>query len=581
MKIRNIVVITCVLWCIGILFNPSLWAVGFTAFVDKTQGTIEDQFELTFRVTDTRNASRPQFNAGQDFQVTYQGQASQFRTVNGKNSSHIDFRYALFPKRVGRLTIPPATVAIDGKNYQSQPIVLQVSEAANVPDQERPAFVKSFVSGPQAYPNQQVLYTFEFYVRSEINVTNLRFGKPEFSGLTVTEMESPDKVVRVLGGQAFDVYTVRRLLIPLKPGKITIDPATLSGEQVTQSSRRSFFGGKRTPFQMRSNPLVLEVLNFPTAGRPANFYGLVGNHQIEAKISQTALKAGDSTTLTIVHLGTGEPESFQKPTIPVPASLKVYEDQPSFLSEVQGEQQLGQATFTSALVPSESGTIDFPPLEISFFNPQTRQYQTRTVAIPSLQVSPGEKQELTTVGGQSQGGQKFKVERLAEDLLPIHTDLEALDNTQFDARKASIHLVLFLVSPLLFLLGWGWRWKMGNSSTNEAKKRKQRALSEFQDELEKIGASKLGAKDFAHSIMAALKNYIGNKSNSSRDAMTRQEVEAWLLSNSISNELTQDVKSLLEVLQSLQYGAGVSNTENLEIINRSKELIKKYEKEVA
>ena len=484
----RIVFLIIPLWLAGLLWGSMAHGVEFIATVDKTRGSIEDVFRLTLSIKNVGNVRRPEFPSSEEFQVQYQGQSSQTRWINGETSSQVDFQYNLIPLETGRLTIPVVTINIEGREYRTEPIHLNISEVSETPIEQKPAFVKHFLSHPRAYPGQQLHYTFELYVRQGLQIRNLNFSRPEFSAFQVKDSVQKESVIKNIEGMLFEIYTLQLILFPQKTGKITILPASLQGRlpagksqggAVFKSLHDSFFGGELQSFQLRTKPLTLEVLPIPPENQPGGFYGLVGKFNLQANLSQSEIKVGESATLTITISGTGLPETIRKPDLILEESLKIYEDQPLFQSELEGDRQIGKAIFAMAIVPSEPGTITFPPVSISFFNPETRLFETAEVEISPISVIPGEEQELNAAGGTQQS-RKHIVKRLGDDLLPIHQDIAALQNSIWETGGLIFYGCLFLLGPLGFAGGWLCKWKIEHSAANHHKIRSQQAFSTFQ-----------------------------------------------------------------------------------------------------
>lgn len=553
-------------------------AAQFMATIDKARGTLEDTFYLTLQVEGVRQTNRPQLSNSPDFTYNYQGQSSQMQIVNGKMFSKIEFRYALIPKRLGSLTVPQASVVLDGKTYHSNPITITVTKPEDRPDETKTVFVKSFLSTKEAFVNQQVLYTFELYINRNVRKRNLQFSRPPMDAFKIHEAEEKPMVIKVLGGVAFELYTVNLVLVPIKQGTVEIPPATLSGEQIVSNGRRSLFGFENTqPFRVHSQPLSLSVLPFPAQNKPSSFYGLVGKYVIDAQLSQTQLKTGESSTLTVTISGLGQAESILAPKINFPDSVKVYEDQPIYQNQTQGTRMLGQATFNYALVPSAPGTIELPPVEISLFDPATKQYEILKAIIPSLLVSLGEENELKSVSGAI-NQEKRKVQQLGEDLLPIHVDMEALEDESFTSSKQLMFVILFILPPFLFLGGMGAKWKVSHSSNSHIKRRKQQAWTQFQKTLKTLSSENTDQKQLAIEVMKAIKTYIGNKTGETGDALTAGEMQLWILQQNDNPDLAKEVKTLFEQIQMLQFASGVDAKATSNLLEQSLRVIKQVEK---
>ncbi len=499
----------------------------------------------------------------------------------------MSYRYALFPLRTGKLSIPAFSTSVKGKKYHTEPIQLEISKASAVPLEKKPAFVRHSLSVQRSYPNQQILYTFELYIRKGLKVANIRFEQPDFSAFHVKELENqPNPVDRNIGGQLFETYTVRYALSPQKQGKLQISPATLHGERVIQQHlntffKNSFFGGQRKPFQLRTASLNLEVLPFPTKNRPQSFYGLVGNYAIQASLSQSEIKTGDSATLKITIAGPGRAESIQKPSLVLDQAIKIYEEPPAYQNGFKDNQPIGKAIFTIAIVPSQAKIHTFPPIAVTFFNPQSQAFETRHANIPPLKVIPGEKEPLKTVGGNFFSSQKQNVVRLGEDLLPIHQDIAVLQRTKSSSSWLLTYGLLFLLGPLCFGMGFFWKWKSEHSVANRDKIRRSHAFSKFRKELKEIHAHIPENQSFSQALMVVLKNYIGDKANKYGEALTSQEIGVWLTNKQVDEALVTQLRTLLEQCEKAQYAAGSLSEEGKEEIYQSgQDLIQRLEEQL-
>ncbi len=582
----RIVLLTIPLLLAGLLCGSMAHGVEFIATVDKTHGSIEDFFRLTLSIKNVSNVSRPQFPSSEDFRVQYQGQSSQTQWINGKTSSRVDFKYNLIPLKTGPLTIPVVSINIQGREYRTDPIHLNISEVSETPIEQKLAFVKHFLSLSQAYPGQQLHYTFELYIRQGLQVRNLNFSRPEFSDFLVKDSVQKDSVIKNIEGVLFEIYTVQLILFPQKTGKLTILPASLEGQQLAGKSQRgsalkslrdSFFGEELQPFQLRTKPLTLEVMPIPSDNQPLGFYGLVGEFNLQAELSQSEIKVGESATLTITISGTGLPETIQKPVLILEESLKIYEDQPLFESDLEGDQQIGKAIFAMAIVPSKPGTIAFPPLSISFFNPETRLFETADVQLAPISVVPGEEQELNAAGGTHPPRKHF-VKRLGDDLLPIHQDMAALQNSGWGMAGLIFYGCLFLLGPLGFAGGWLCKWKIEHSAANHHKIRSQQAFPTFQKTIEQLYKKMPDNQIFAESLMLALKNYVGDKTGKNGEALTSREISTWLSSTETDADLVEQWNNLLERCEMTQYAANSLAGVGIEKIYRtSREIVQRLE----
>ena len=94
-------------------------------------------------------------------------------------------------------------------------------------------------------------------------------------------------------------------------------------------------------------------------------------------------------TLKLKITGSGNFDRVNAPALEKSDVWKTYKPSAKFEAEDSAGYS-GTKTFEQALVPTQSGKLQIPALAFSFFDPQTRQYVTRTAAPVSVEVAPGQ-----------------------------------------------------------------------------------------------------------------------------------------------------------------------------------------------
>lgn len=146
------------------------------------------------------------------------------------------------------------------------------------------------------------------------------------------------------------------------------------------------FIGERVPegrqdVTVTSDPLRLEVVELPDAGRPANFTGVVGDVAVTATIDGPAsVRVGDALVLRMVVGGTGDLAPFRAPTL---AGL------PGFVVRgVREESEPGRRSALYELVAARAGTQTLPRLEVACFVPARARYEIAASALLVVEVAP-------------------------------------------------------------------------------------------------------------------------------------------------------------------------------------------------
>lgn len=200
--------------------------------------------------------------------VSGPNQQSGMSIVNGKRDQYISIGFYLKPKSTGKYVIGPAIAKINGKEYYTSPVTVEVTNASsnsaasgsgsnslspfgnmnfdfpseptihrfddyilktgeNVNDKvQKNLFIKLDVSKASCFTGEPIIASYKLYtrLRSESVVTNA----PSFNGFSVSELElNNNNSVKVekYNGRDYNVYTLRKVqLYPLQPGTITLDP---------------------------------------------------------------------------------------------------------------------------------------------------------------------------------------------------------------------------------------------------------------------------------------------------------------------------------------------------------------------
>lgn len=556
----RLAVVACTVLAV-VALRPSAAAESgrLSASVDRTEATLEDQIRLTLTVTDAQG-TKPHLPALPDFEVRGTGQMDQIHIVNGRTTTKSRFNYLLAPKRTGTFTIPPAKVEIEGRTYQSEPITVRIVEAAKRPrEQRRAAFVTAEVSSREPYVGQQVIYTWRFLRR--VPIADPRLSLPELEGFVVEDLGEVNEYQATLDGVQYQVSEFRKALFPQEEGTLTVPATSLQVRVAVDNPRRrgrdileDFFGRTTTePRVLRTPPLELTVRPLPAP--PAGFSGLVGDFQLESRISKQELQVGESATLTYTISGKGNVQMISEPELPEISAFKVYDDKPTSDIKRLSSGLSGAKSFRKALVPLVPGEITVPSVSLTYFDVETGSYRSTRSPELALHVLPGQGEEdlrLTESMAPTTG--KVAVRILADDILPVHKDLEVVD------RPLGGRTVFFggLLAPPLFFAGLllVHRRRERHSATAGLRRRRwalrraRKALSELEGSAEPA--------DTARSLSLILRGYIGDKLDLEGGALTPVEAADHLRRVGTEPDLVTEVDKLLTRLDRLQYGAARS-----------------------
>jgi hypothetical protein len=405
-------------------------AATVTATLDPQQIEAGDAAQLTVTVTGSQGQPQVPSVPGLDIQAV--GQSTQIEIVNGSMTANASVTYSVTPQHEGTFVIP----AIRAGGAASQPITLRVGKGSggvNAPAQALPppsipqVQTQGQSSGPVVLPPQGVaqapannaqppsttgrfgsievtLPKKEFYVGElvpvdvkayipgdvQANVTDL----PQFTsdGFTLNPLSTkPEQTVEDVNGREYRVLTWHTALAGVKVGdypfSLQMPMSVVVRQQMPRmdddDSFNSFFNNALSAFGTKKNITLqspdetLKVLPLPQANRPADFAGAVGQFELETSASPTKVNAGDPITLNVKITGKGNFDRVSSDGLASDSSWKTYSTKSQFEpADSVGYQ--GDKTFSQPIIANDSTVTSIPSLSFSFFNPETRQYVTRT-----------------------------------------------------------------------------------------------------------------------------------------------------------------------------------------------------------
>jgi hypothetical protein len=502
----------------------------------------------------------------------------QTSIINGRMSSSVTYSYALTPPRLGQITILPVEVTIKGKTYRTNPVSVTVTQ----PGQTRQMDIEIALSEPQCFVGQPVLLTVTFYVwlslvsdkavaNVNLNIPALR--SPDFliedadavsftgeQGLLPVNGQKQITIQDQVNHKGVSCLRVRfaRVLIPRKPGAITIDPASVSADIVVgrKRSRNPFWDSildqeyEYQRFGASSQPLQLEVRPLPEEGKPADFYGLVGRYTITASADPVQVSVGDPITLTLRVGGSDYLKPVQWPDL---ESVKGMTDDFRIPAEKSDpEIKDGQKVFTRTIRAAHEQVKEIPSVPLSFFDVQKGQYTTiRTEPIP-LKVLPTRIVTGADVESRQFTSAARQIEAVREGLSANITGPEALVNQQVtlaSAAMAPAMLILWAGPPALLVLSGLYKLSTRTSPQRQAARRRKNAFSVA---LRQIRAAEKQSNPGA-ALGAALKQYIADKFDKVPGSLTAGDCAALLSASAVRSDSTDNLRRMMETLEAAQY----------------------------
>ena len=525
----------------------------------------------------------------ENFGVTGPTQSISHSWINGTRSFSKTYTYMLQPKRKGKLTIGSASIIIEGKEYKTKPITIEVTDAVSNPrgtqttpppsnpfagfpfgfdpfgsEEEQPTqvieptkdelFMVAEVSEKQVYVNQPITITYRLYIDARFGIAGLEnIQEPRYANFWSQQLLDKIQVTEVMhNGRPFRCVTLKQVLLyPQQAGEQVINPFSSTFVLQLPSNQVDFFGNRSYVTRTRSLQTAttkINVLPLPEEGKPANFSGAVGNFSLSMNFPTRSLNAGETTSGEIIISGKGNFKLFDIPKLAFPPALEVYapKEEEHLTNSTTGVS--GDITHSYTIVPQYKGKFPIPPLNFTFFNPDTQKYETLTSENITIEVlngqeyKPANNEEAQGTVSELQG--QFQPLKEASELLPTN-------QPKFFASTAFylLWLLPLLLIPLVLIL-----WYIYQKRNDDTQENRSRRTSRLAKKYLSAAKKNLTNKEaFYEALERGLHTYLKAKLYIETSELSKDKIQQLLTEKGVAAEPIKDFIQLLSNCEMARY----------------------------
>jgi hypothetical protein len=541
--------------------------------------------------------------------------SSQTTIINGKvdERSSLTYVWQITPRHEGTFTIPPLQVKVDGRSETTlpQPFVATKSETGDL------LFVEVSGQHDKVYVGQPLELKLKIWIKpyhdsefdltlSEGNMWQMIAEQTNWGSFTERMKQLAEENKRPGGeevlraddsGQerSYYLYEIDATIYPKRPGQIDAGDVQIVVNYPTRLGKSrdpfaSFFDDSDFPFGAGSlfsgrdfspfnrNTLTIadsrplaagatvdatDVSPIPTAGRPADYRGAVGNYQIITQAVPTTVKAGDPITLHIGVTGTGPMELVQAPPLASLPELTTDFKVPD--EPLAGVVQDNAKLFTVSIRPRREGITEIPAIPLSFFDPAKEEFVTVHSDPIAIQVDKADTLALASIVGSANSSSAGQAEGSGQ---PNAASTLRLDNfADSDLIRSTQPFTIWglafplLVPPLVFLgVAVGRNWRTIGSG-----------FAKFRFAAASSACRALDAARSPSDISRTVLGYVARRVHSNPNTITRDEAVSRLREHGVA-EAGDRVDQLLTQCERSAY-AGVGETAAGSLITQAKDCI--------
>lgn len=426
--------------------------VDFKASVSSNKVLEAEVFNVKFVLYNARGSEfkTPDFKNLEVVRGPSQGSGSQ--TINNRTTSYVSIEYSVKPKKLGKITIGPASVKANGKSMQSAPITIEVVKKRNIdaPGSEpvKDFFIKTELDSNRVYVGQQLGVNYLMYSTERIQNRNV-VSFPNYDEFFLIYLNDPyfDTKRDIIDGVAYNIKTVRSIaLFPFQSGVFEIEPMKATAGVLLPGSFLSRYKRK----ELTSEAYKITVLPLPEP-KPDNFSNGVGHFTIQAKTNKNYAVLGESITLTVLVEGDGIPKTFVMPELDLGEDFEVYG--PELVKE--SSENLNptfnfQKQYEFTIVPKKIGRQAIT-YEMSYFDTDSSSYQTlRSPRFVCNVVASNNATEIATAG--------------AEEII-FNNEIAPSSDSWHKIKQRFFGTALFWTLSMIPLISIGflnlWKWRTG------------------------------------------------------------------------------------------------------------------------
>lgn len=568
---------------------------------------VGDSLDYLVAIRNTQNPPAPDLTAiKEQFDVVANGDESRNQTsitvINGQMTkrnvfSHI-YRYRLTPKSTGDLVIPPVTAAIDGKTIKSSEVQLKVIE----PEKQDIVLVEIEISQEKVYPTQPFTVTARVLVHPLANnantdpltpvrnqppnlqitwvdlptglssIGNEQWLQPLISddqvGFSLNGMRSNDFFSRgrvvfgLLKGRdsrvgldgkpiRYFVYELTRTITPDRTGEYSFGPVSVKGIFVSGTKNGEYVGKRMVAIAPAKS---IEVREVPSP-RPPTYCGGIGEYSVVSSASPTKLRVGDPLTLTVEFQRGEQSGSLDLISAPDLSAIPQLSDDFDLVdNNPTGRVEGSIKRFSYSMRPKKSN-VSIPELNITTFDPKSDSYVDLRTKPISLDVTNAEKISSGDLVGSMTSQSSSSIKSRSQGIFQNVTDPSELRDQRINP------MVWFAAAVGIWCLaGCGiaaisiYRRKISDAGWMRRQQARKSAIRRLSAARSLLTEGK--PKEALSTVRAAILCLVADMRNRIAEGLTTVDVSAELDDIAVPETDRKAVISLLESIESAEYGGG-------------------------
>lgn len=554
------------------------------ATVNTNRVALGSALNFSITINGTQNVSDLNLPDIDGFDTKYIGPSRNISIINNQYTSSISFNYSFLPLRTGQLRIPSFQLNIEGKDYRTNEIIIDVVDpqtqqtSGNVTQLNDRIFIQIQVSKNEMYINEPLIVKVFMY-SSGLSIRDIQYPRVEHIGFIDESFDQPLQYQQILEGKRFDIIEFKKVIYPTRTGQLTIGPAQLDCNIVVRNQNRSsslfeddFFNaffdrGEKRPASLTSQPVTVNVIDLPVEGKPDDFSGGVGDFNFDVSVSPADVSVGDPVTLKMKIEGQGNLKAINFPKLMDEENFKLYDP----IIKEDGRTK----TLEQVLIPKSEDVAEISVAPFSFYNIEQGKYQTVTKGPFPIKVKKSDRDSGLVVLGLDDQPALIAPEKIGEGIVFIkESPGNLLVKNQRIYNSFGYSLVLFVM--LLGLISGNLWYKMTHKiETDQDFARQIKAYKTAAKELKKVKQYiyENRPKEFYDRLFKLYLQYMSHKLGLPAGTVGYAEIKRSLEKYQIDSTILNEIGHVFQECESIRYASGQVNEGQMNISHQRVERI--------
>ncbi len=563
----------------------------FTAFAPK-EVKAGQRFNIVYELNNNKGKSFTKPNTP-NLQVRNVSTSfsSSIKIVNGKTSTVNIQKYILSSviNKEGKITIPPATIKVNGKTYSSNKLTINVTQGVAVSNtntndnsqindnklKNKDIFLNFTTNKTEAYIGEPIYSFTKMFSRYHLSLSE--FNPSDMADFWIQDLPMPNSVqaerTNINGVTYLTAILEKKLIFPQKTGTITIEPYNATFQLY---DGWGFPAGTK---KVVSNKKIIKVKPLP-ANKPKSFAGAVGQFDISISSDIEELEVDNAITIKLKISGSGNFGLFDNPKLNLPKRFEELMPDTKSNTRVTTTGIEGSKTYIYKYIARVPGDFTVKPIEFSYFDPKLKKYVTTRSNELNIKVLGDT--SSAAYANYNTNTTRVEATELENDIRFIKTSsLELNKKENFIFGKLSFWLAYLI--PLILFFG---------AIILLQKRIRQNANIDFvkSKKADKVSIKRLKTANkcmldnnldrFYEEITKALWGYVSDKLSIPVSELTRQTAAETLSNNNVDEKLINDFIKVIDLSETARYAQNGNGITPQTVYDEAGSIIANFEKNI-